>query len=222
VFAVTVSTASSSSSSSSNLAPEVSLHNVSTSCLTPVCRLLWLTSALAALHPPPLPPASDLRSYFLGDQNGIVITTSKCFILAVHKGGGGDCRVKMQRLTACDASVITAGSTVSAGQMSDDGDGSAVLVPPHAGVSQPAAAAADASGAAAAADASGVAAAALSGRLFKRSCNVLGRVTWTLQLVNVSGGCLSYTNKEGKDKVYDLTGCTVTAPQVRSLFTTKP
>ena len=186
---------------------------MSTSCLTPVCRLLWLTSALAALHPPPLPPASDRRSYFLGDQNGIVITTSKCFILAVHKGGGGDCRVKMQRLTACDASVITAGSTVSAGQMSDDGDGSAVLVPPHAGVSQPAAAAADASG---------VAAAALSGRLFKRSCNVLGRVTWTLQLVNVSGGCLSYTNKEGKDKVYDLTGCTVTAPQVRSLFTTKP
>jgi hypothetical protein len=56
----------------------------------------------------------------------------------------------------------------------------------------------------------------LSGRLFKRS-SVLGRVTWTLQLINLNGTTLSYTNKEGKDKAYDVAGCVVAAPQVRFL-----
>jgi hypothetical protein len=92
---------------------------------------------------------------------------------------------------------MTVGSTVSAGassQVSDDGGSSVVMVPAT-------------SSASAATD-------PLSGRLFKRS-SVLGRVSWALQLMSLSGCSLSYTNKDGKDKTFDLTGCSVTAPQVK-------
>jgi hypothetical protein len=186
----------SSSSSSSGLLPAISLFNVSDACFAPICRLVWAPAALTALHPLPFPQLSDIRAYFLGDQNGVVITTSKCFLLAVHKGPGR-CSVKLQRLSGCDASVMTAGSTVSAGacsQVSDDGDGSVVMVGARASAA--------------------AAAVPVSGRVFKRS-SVLGRVSWTLQLMNLSGSTLSYTNKDGKDKTYDLTGCAVSAPQVR-------
>jgi hypothetical protein len=194
----------------------VTLYNISTASLTPLLRLEWLSPALAALHPLPAPPPSEIRSHFLGDQNGIVITTNKCFILAVHKAEGA-CRVRLQRITSCDASIVTAGSTMSCSQLSsqasEDGDGSAVVVPQQSHESDAAAAVTDASVIADPLP-------ALSGRLFKRS-SMLGRVSWTLQLINLNGSTLSYTNKDGKDKAYDLAGCTVAAPQVHMVLEIK-
>jgi hypothetical protein len=175
----------------------ITLFNVAAASLTPLCRLTWVNQTLAALQPPAPQETTDIRAYFLGDQNGVVITTGKCFLLAVHKGASGGCKVKVQRLTSSDASVITAGSTLSGGggsPVSDDGGGSVVMVP------------ASASSAAAPL-------APLAGRLFKRS-SVLGRVSWTLQLMSLDARVLTYTNKDGKCKAYDLTDCTVTTPQV--------
>jgi hypothetical protein len=138
----------------------------------------------------------------------VVITTGRCFILALHKGEGV-CRVRLQRITSCNTSLTTAGSTVSvsqaSSQVSDDGDSSVVIVPQRSRNPEADAAAGEP-----------VPALQLSGRLFKRS-SVLGRVSWTLQLMSLSGSTLSYTNKESKDKTYDLAGCTVSAPQVRSV-----
>ena len=90
--------------------------------------------------------------------------------------------------------------------MSDDGDASIVMVPRATSDSLVAAAAAGGS----CDDSVGP----LSARLFKRS-SVLGRVSWTLQLMNLDGSVLSYTNKDGKRKTYDLTACAVATPQVK-------
>ncbi len=186
----------------------ITLFNVAAASLNPLCRLTWINQALAALQPPAPQETTDIRSYFLGDQNGVVITTGKCFLLAVHKGASGGCKVKVQRLTSSDASVITAGSTLSGGggsPVSDDGGGSVVMVP--------------ASASSAAAPLAPLA--PLAGRLFKRS-SVLGRVSWTLQLMNLDARVLSYTNKDGKCKAYDVTDCTVTTPQVNRKTKPKP
>jgi hypothetical protein len=192
-------------SGSSTSVPAVYLYNVSAASLTPVCHIIWAHPALAALQPSPSPEASDIKSYFLGDQNGVVITTSKCFLLATYKGEGGGCKVKVQRLSNSEASVMTVGSTLSRGggsEVSDDGGESVVMVSHRSCNPSTDAAAAD-----------GGLAGHLSGRLFKRS-SVLGRVSWTLQLMTLHGSSLSYTNKDGKSKTYDLTACAVSAPQV--------
>jgi hypothetical protein len=120
--------------------------------------------------------------------------------------------VKVQRLTSSEASVTTGCSSSSGigdtSNPSDDG-ASVVMVPSRANDTAHASGGSDVGGG------SGYPSAPLSGRLFKRS-SVLGRVTWTLQLMNLNGTTLSYTNKDGKDKSYEIVGCTVCTPQVQA------